>query len=144
MALPDEPTPEVFLRAAVATWTSLLARAVSQKQTFESFDALRRSASNGELKCHRDDWVPDSLREQALRWAKRLDEQQVKLELVSAARGSLPSFVCTLPDGSRLVGRFTLKGQRVGEVSVRTVKPPKPTRPAPARAPTPSEAASRS
>ena len=128
MALPDEPTPEVFLRATVATWTSLLARAASQKQTFESFDALRQSASNGELKCHRDDWVPDSLREQALRWAKRLDERQLRLELAPAARGSLPTVVCTMPDGSKLVGTFTLKGQRVGEVEVKTGKPAKPKR----------------
>lgn len=126
MAQPDEPTPEVFLRATVATWTSLLARAVSQKQTFKDFDALRQSAANGELKFHRDDWLPDSLREQALRWDKRLDRQQLKLELVPATRGSLPTVVCTLPDGSRLVGSFTLKGQRVGDVVVKTVNPPKP------------------
>lgn len=124
----DDPTPDVLARATVAAWTSLLARAASQKQNFESFDALRSAAERGELKSHRDDWLPESIREQALRMARRIESQDIKLSLEPAARGPLPTVVGTLPDGTRLVGTFTLKGQRVGAVDVKTAPPPRPRR----------------
>lgn len=128
LAQPEDPSTDVLARGTVASWTSLLARAASQKQDFEHFDALRAAAEGGALQAHRDDWLPDSLREQALRLARRIESQDMKLTLEPAPRGPLPTVVCTLPDGTRLVGSFTLKGPRVGTVEVKTVRPPKPRR----------------
>jgi hypothetical protein len=50
--LPDDSTIDRYIQANVAIWTSYLARAVSQKQTFESFDALLEAGARKQLKAH--------------------------------------------------------------------------------------------
>jgi hypothetical protein len=124
--LPDDPTAELYIKANVESWTSYLARAVSQKQTFETFDALLEAASKGQLKLHEQDWLPPVLLVETVHNARQFIKDGCQYELVA---GRLPQLSCTLKDGRRVVGKFTIRGDRVGSVNAQTEKPM--SRPAP-------------
>src|SRR5262245_54735160 len=119
--LPDDPTMDLYVKANVAAWTSYLARAVSQKQNFESFDSLLDAGSRGELKSHEDDWLPPVLLAEAVYLARQYMKDGNRYELVTTGR--LPLVTCTLQDGRRITGKFTLRNDRVGTVSTQIDKP---------------------
>lgn len=98
-------TRDVYAKASVATLTSFLGRAMSQKQTFESFDEFMAAAKAGKLKAAEDDWLPRSLLDRELRRAPRLGDWTL------ARRGNLATLTCELDDGEKLTGRFQVNGQ---------------------------------
>lgn len=118
----DDMTMETSLRhyceATVATATSFLARAVSQQQVFESWDAFAAAARSGQLKSHRDDWLPASLMQRSLKLTEKVGRWNIR------KNSGRYEVVCELPDGVKLVGTFQLKNRRVkpGSVIVREAK----------------------
>jgi hypothetical protein len=121
--LPDNPTEDLYVRANVQVWTSFLARAVSQKQSFDSFDALMQSASQGQLKAHEQDWLPRVLLTEAIEYTRYVLKNGYRYELATSER--LPQVVCTMPDGRRVSGKFTIRNDRVGTVTASVSAPKK-------------------
>jgi hypothetical protein len=131
--LPDHPTAELYAQATVSTLTSFLARASSQRQRFDTLDAFLQAGRAGEIKMHAEDWLPQSLLNRALEDLDSLRTDGHELELHDPS--SRWPVVLTLNDGTRITGRFVLRGQRVGSVlteiqSTRTASArPKPAPP---------------
>ena len=44
-------------------------------------------------------------------------EQGTKFELLPAQGARLPMILCTMPDGTKLTGKFTISGGRVAKVT---------------------------
>lgn len=117
--LPDNPTAEKYAEATVARLTSFLARAHAQRQMFQSVESFFQAAEAGRLKAAEEDWLPPALLEEALRFAPRLGKWALR-------RGGRPQLICTLEDGTRVIGEYKLS--RTGRVDsasvkVRTVSP---------------------
>lgn len=111
--LTGSPTEDQYLRATVATLTSFLARASSQKQAIATFDDFAKAAAaEGGIKSHKDDWLPPDLLTSALR---ALGGQKSPL-VIEEGEGKVPQIVAELADGARVVGAFKLKGNRVDRV----------------------------
>jgi hypothetical protein len=115
--LPDDPTADLYAEATLRTLTSFLARATARRQRFDSFEAFAASAETGELKSAESDWLPPSLIHDALKRAAAFQKDGARFAIVSDAPRP-PSIVYTSKQGVQVVGRFTLKGSRVGGVSV--------------------------
>ncbi|HEY8666460.1 MAG TPA: DUF1570 domain-containing protein [Tepidisphaeraceae bacterium] len=113
--LDENPTRELYVRATTATLTSYLARAVAQKQTFDSFDEFLTAADAGNLKMNSEDWLPPSLLKNAVAQAKHSKSVTFTLE---AEAKKPPTLVATMEDKTRLVGAFTLRAGRIGAVGV--------------------------
>lgn len=102
--LPDNPTAALYGKATAETLTSFLARAVGQKQTFATFDEFKKTADAGELKSHREDWLPPQLLKEAMKLAADVGEWEI------LANGNKPPMlVLTLTDGTKVVGTFALR-----------------------------------
>jgi hypothetical protein len=119
--LPENPTADLYVKVNVATWTSYLARAFSQKQTFATFDALIDAANKKQLKSHEEDWLPPSLLAEAIATSDRYMKEGHRFELVTSER--LTQLRCTMPDGRRVTGKFSIRNERVGTVNVQIEKP---------------------
>jgi len=117
MELPEDVSERQYVAACTAMLTSYLARAASQKQSFADFEAFLAAVSAQQVRFHPEDWLPKSLAEAAVERATD-DARRLGLSWSLASQGRSPTVVCTFKDGSQLIGRFTLKGDRVGEVSV--------------------------
>lgn len=112
MGLPPRPTADRYAQATVAVLTSFLARAVSQGQSFESFEAFIGAANAGMLKAHEEDWLPPRLLRRAL------DElADVGKWTVERADSPSPRLVCVTPEGARITGAFVVRKGRVVSVS---------------------------
>ena len=113
--LPERPTADLYARANVAIVTSFLARAASQKQSFASFDEFVKAGDAGQLKSHREDWLPQTL------WTRALEraEEDGKWSL-ETPNGKPPQAVVVvqMENGTRVSGSFTLAGSRVKQVTV--------------------------
>jgi hypothetical protein len=107
---PDQPTEALYVKATVLTLTSFLARAHQQGQAFDSFEPFARAAEAGALKASPADWLPPSLLADAL--ARRAESGQWALEIAAKQ----PQIVVMLPDQTRVVGTFALRGDRVDAV----------------------------
>jgi hypothetical protein len=123
--LPDDPTADLYTKANVATWTSYLARAASQKQTFPTFEDLRLAAGKGQLKHHPDDWLPPALLAEAMHNTEQFlkDGYTYKLAMPRPPDRSGPQLVCSMPHGNRVVGKFAVRGGRAGLVTTDLVAP---------------------
>lgn len=115
--LPPDATERLYVRAWAEMLTSYLARATSQKQAFATFDEFLAAVEAGRVKHHPGDWLPPTLAATAVEQA-RADGQRLGLTWSLGTTGKSPTIVCQFPDGTRLTGRFTLDGQRVGDVKV--------------------------
>jgi hypothetical protein len=116
--LPDDPTLDTYRQATVATLTSFLGRALARQQTFADFDAFAKAAIADQLKCDPEDWLPRSLLGEALDDAAQSVVAGASYSIEIIPKERLPSVICTLPDGSKLIGRFTLRRGRIEQVSV--------------------------
>ncbi len=114
--LPDDPTADLYAETVVLTMTSFYARALSQRQSFEAADDFYRAAAAGELKAHKQDWLPRSLLDHALRRVPQVGAWS--LEHQSGRR----LLVCKTTSGLVLEGSFRQDGSRVKSVSVRPRK----------------------
>lgn len=114
--LPDNSTQDLYARANLATLTSYLARAATQKQTFASFDAFKAAAEKGELKSSDQDWLPPSLLSYALEQNKVLTSQRYNFVL-STTRNSA-NIRCVTPSGLNWIGQYQLQGDHVVSVTL--------------------------
>jgi hypothetical protein len=135
LALPDNPTRDVYIKADAATLTSFLARAASQGQSFTDAQQFLQAAKAGDLKCNPAQKLPASLLDRALVSSRGW---QRGWSIDNAAR--VPKLVLTWPDGTTFVGAFTVEDGKCANVKL-TVTPPPPaakgatTRPDAAKAP---------
>lgn len=115
---PPDATARLYAKATTATLTSYLARSVSQRQTFSSFSEFSEKAAAGKLKSNPKDWLPPKLLSDALSASEQFGKWEIR------KRGGW-QIVCTLDDGTKLIGAFQLKGRRVkpGSVSVKVIDP---------------------
>jgi len=133
-AQPPNPTDDLYVKAVAATMTSYLARSASQGQRFKTWREFLAAADAGQLKGHAKDWLPPRLLAENLPRAGLLATWTIVQE-----RARLPRLRCEARSGTVLVGRFTLKGDRVEKVWVQRQSPAsqpaedEPPRPAPAR-----------
>ena len=115
--LPENPTADLYAEATLRTLTSFLARATARRQQFASFDEFLAAAEKGQLKLAESDWLPPSLLSDALKRTAsfRKEGDRFSLEL-DAPRP--PKIVYRAKSGTEMAGGFTLKGSRMGNVSV--------------------------
>jgi hypothetical protein len=104
----------------VAAATSFLARAEAAGQPFRSWQDFADAARGGGTRSKPEDWLPLDLLQNTL----RLAPGDVKWSLEPAPGGT--RVVATLPEGRRLVGRYTLESGRVKEVTVIRTPNPEP------------------
>ena len=112
LSRPPDATADLYAKATVATLTSFFARALGERQVFESFERFCEAARAGRLKQHSKDWLPPSLLEQALRRVPECGEWQVR------KRSGRFSIICTMADGTKLTGTFKVGNRRVQRGSV--------------------------
>ncbi len=98
---PDE-SRGLYTKAVVATLTSYMARAFSQRQKFETAAQFLDAAGKGELKADKDDWLPPSLLAEALQTAPKVGDWTLE-----DADTRSPKLVCKWPGGT-WVGSFKL------------------------------------
>ncbi|HEY1628759.1 MAG TPA: DUF1570 domain-containing protein [Tepidisphaeraceae bacterium] len=118
--LPDNPTADLYAKAETQTLTSFLARAVSQHEKFDSFDDFKTAAADGKLVANSDDWLPPGLLSEALKHVDDFVQNGYSFEMLSSGKG-LPQLMCTMPDGRKVMGKFTLRGNRVGTIDAEIV-----------------------
>jgi len=119
----DNPTEDLYCKARLATLTSFLGRAYAQKQTFDNIDALLKTDAK-DMKMADEDWLPGSLFIDAVAGAARLRKDGYILSIAPTAN-KLPTITCAMPDGTKLTGKFALRGfSHIGVVSVEVVPPP--------------------
>jgi hypothetical protein len=120
--LPDDPTADRYAMATASTLSSFLARAVTQKQTFSTFDAFEQAAQHQMVKYGKDDWLPPALLKNALADAKKAGKWKLVTptpttgSTSAAAKSAPPQLVCEMEDGTRVVGSFALKGAKIDRV----------------------------
>lgn len=129
--LPENPTLDLYAQADVAALTSFLARAYSQKQTFDTFDEFIKTDAS-DLKAAPADWLPPALYTEMRAMAAQLRNKDAEFALARGSRGPLPQLVCTLPDATKITGTFSLSSGRIGKVTAEIAKPPA-TKPAKAK-----------
>lgn len=129
LALPDNPTRDVYIKASAATLTSFLARAASQGQRFTDAEQFFREAKAGNLKCNPAQKLPASLLDRALVSIRGWDRGW---SINNATR--VPKLVLAWPDGTTFVGAFTIGGGQCANVKL-TVTPPPPAVKGPATKP---------
>ena len=117
LALPKNPTADLYDKAVAATLTSFFARAYSQRQKFKNADEFFQTARAGKLKAHKKDWLPPSLLTNALDKAGKTGKWSIK-----ATKGRPPKLICIRDDGKQFVGAFLLKSGRVSKVNVEIVE----------------------
>ena len=108
----EASAPE-YAKATAATLTSFLARAVSQKQTFDTFEAFQAAAQAGRIQQNSKDWLPLALLEEALARASQYGQWQI------AKRGGRYHLLGTLEDGTVCDGTFQIRSGRVVANSVK-------------------------
>jgi hypothetical protein len=113
LGLPESPTAALYAQAETAIFTSYLARATDQQQTFADFDAFKSAAGAPDgLKIAADEWLPHSLLEGALRSA----DVKGSFSIAVSKQSKLPTMVDTLPDGTCIIGSFVLRNKKVASV----------------------------
>ena len=121
LALPKNPTEDLYNQALAETLTSFFARAYSQGQKFKDADEFFEAAQSGKLQSHKNDWLPPSLLTDALANTEKMGEWSIEV-----TTGRPPNLVCTQKDGKKFVGAFVLNANRVKKVSVEITGEDKP------------------
>ncbi|HSU66334.1 MAG TPA: DUF1570 domain-containing protein [Tepidisphaeraceae bacterium] len=113
---PKNPTSNLYVQAITATFTSFVARAATQKQTFDNFDEFVREAKAGNVKTGQtvDDWLPPKLLQDALAASEHAPAKWTLAHTPSKAT----ELVAVLEDDTRMVGTFTVSGARLSKVGV--------------------------
>lgn len=106
--LPPNPTSDLYVQAATEVFTSFIARARAQKQTFDNFEEFINDAKSGSVKTGDtiDEWLPPKLLEDAANGATDRAPVKWKIEPLPATKSS--QLVATLDDGLRMVGTYTI------------------------------------
>ena len=120
--LPENPTLELYAKADVAALSSFLGRSISQKVQFDNFEEfIQKDGKN--LKMAAADWLPPHLFEQMKATTDALKSRGAKFE-IKPVRGNIRDIVCTLEDGTRIIGSFTLNDTRIGKVTTKIIPSP--------------------
>ena len=97
-------TKDLYVKATVATMSSFLGRAISQKQTFDNMDEFVKNAKDGTLKIPKgDDWLPASLLTTMVELKEKVGTD-IKYELGKDAK--TPQVIATMPDSMRMVAVY--------------------------------------
>ena len=119
--MPENPTLDLYAKASVATLTSFAGRSISQQHGFDSFEEFMREDAR-HLKSAPADWLPPALYTEMQALAVQLEAKGAKFSLAKD-KSPLPRIVCVMEDGTRIIGTFTLNGNRIGKVNVELIKP---------------------
>ena len=117
LKMDDNPTADLYARAITETITGVLGRATAQKQKFETFDQLLDSVKANEVRIDTRDWLPPRLINSAFAAALKMEQQGAKFELLPAQVGRQPMILCTMEDGQKVTGKFTIAAGRVAKVT---------------------------
>lgn len=120
LGLPDNPSLDLYARAITSSLTSLLARGVSQKQSYADFAELRKAIESKSVPAHKSNTLPASFNKDTLEIVDVLLERGVTFELVSDKKKQ-QTVNCTLKDGTILTGSFKLSGKRVSGVETKRI-----------------------
>lgn len=112
--LPDNPTGDLYCKASIAILTSFAARATASKQTFDGFEDFDRQLKNKSIKVLDADWLPPQLGVEAAELAQMIGKCSIE------KAGPQPVLVAETKQGTRFIGTFKLKGNRVDSVNVET------------------------
>jgi hypothetical protein len=117
LSQPPNPTKDLYAQAATAIFTSFIARARAQKQTFDSFEEFLNSAQGGKVKTGQtvDEWLPPKLLEDA---AKSADRAPAKWKIESNPANKTSRLVAELEDGTTMTGSYVLVGGHATNVHV--------------------------
>jgi hypothetical protein len=115
--LEEGSTAEVYAKATLQTLTGALGRAYVKKQFVNSVEELEKLITGGKLKLDAQDWLPASVFDVALENLKQLRKQGCRFSVLVAA-GRQPVVVCQMSNGGKMTARFTVVGNRVGQVTV--------------------------
>ncbi len=136
LSLGDNPTEELYTRAAVETLASYLARAYTQEQKFKDAEEFFRSAADGKVKVKLDvlQWLPPGLLKETASKARPLGQWTI-----SADSQGLPQLVLTQKSGVMFTAGFAVqKDDKPPKVTVTVDRPTKPaTQPTSTLAPCP-------
>ena len=124
--LPDDPTAAQYHQAEVLTFTSFLARAAAQGQSFKTPDEFFTAAQDNTLKCAKEDWLPHA----PLLRALDQKDQVGQWSLNRPTGPGWPRLVLVDPQGATFTGNFVLSGGHVHTVTCET-KPAKPAQAGP-------------
>jgi len=125
--LPENPTADLYTKTTVTIMTHHLARAASQKQTFETAEAFFEAAHTGRLKAHRQDWLPPNLLQIALAHVEHAGTWSL------LKKGRQMSLICNTLDEKTFTGRYKLRKRRVAQVTVQEKSTAKSRRAKPRR-----------
>jgi hypothetical protein len=125
LSLSGSPTRELYAKALVQTITGVLARATAQQQKFKTFDELLDAVEKKTNKVDQRDWLPPTLVSDVFEAARKARTNGYGFDVVNPLGGRLPTIVCTMKEGGKLTGRFTISQGRVADVTVDM--PPKRT-----------------
>lgn len=117
-------TVDVYAQAATAMLTNYLARSASQKQTYETIDALVAAIDAGEVQSHKSDVLPNTLASECVSLVKSLKRSGAEFQIVAtpvknSPRLTQPAIECVLKDGTKIIGTYKLKGSRVGDIDTK-------------------------
>lgn len=115
--LPPNPTADLYVQAQSEIFTSFIARARAQKQTFDSFEEFLNDAKDNTVKTGGtiEDWLPPKLLHEAAAAAGRAPATW-KIEPVPATKTS--QLVATLEDGTRMIGTYGVQSGHAVRVGV--------------------------
>jgi len=116
LGLPDNPTADLYAEVVLSTLTSFYARAVAQRQRFETVEEFFAAARGKQLQMSAQDWLPGWLLEDALQQAPGVGTWSLEPKRPHRL------LTCWLPDGSGLQGRFDIRGGKVMDVRVERLK----------------------
>lgn len=128
MKMPENPTIDLYAKAVVSTLTSFVGRSYSQKEGFDSFEEFIRHDAK-DLKAAPADWLPPALYTEMKGLGEQLENKGAKFSFLKG-KGPLPQIVCVMEDGTKIIGTFTLNGNRIGKVTADIVKPAEEKKPA--------------
>ena len=111
MNMPSNPTADLYARVQAQTLENFLARAALRREKFTSAHQFFRVAGTGHLQGYpipNPLWLPPSLLKHAVVLAPEIGTWKLT--------ASPPEFICSMPDGTRIIGHC-----RLGHASVRKV-----------------------
>jgi hypothetical protein len=116
LKLPANPTSDLYVQAATQTFTSFIARARAQKQTFDNFEEFLADSKDGTVKTGGtiEDWLPQKLLHDVATAAGRLPVTW-KIERTAAKTSQL---IATLEDGTVMIGSYAVVGGHAVKVGV--------------------------
>jgi len=110
--MPLDASKLLYAKSMTATFASFLARALTQRQTFESFETFETLAKAGRIKQGSADWLPPALLQDSLKLAPALGEWRI------IKRSGRFYVICTMEDGTVLRGTFKIRNRRIVPGSV--------------------------